>query len=668
MENDLAIVATDFKAISSDDGKLSIEGYANTIDKDRYGDVVLPSAFKMDNYNKNPIILLQHDQNQPIGTMVSYEVTDQGLKIKVEISNAAEDLYRVKTLINDGVLRAFSIGFRMLKGKYIPEDDIYVIQELELLEVSIVSVPANQDSVFTVSKSFNTIKEAAILEAKALITTTDSNSEETEVETETVEIVDESTTVTTTETVSTEKEVTVETVVDDGESDTPVTDPANTMAAGKTVSETEQKNTNNKEDFIMDETIEKAIADAVEKARLDAEKKIAADAKASEVETKAKEAEEARIATAVEKALEVEREKAAGIPTGRDGVEMPTMTLSLEQEREYVKQVDDLYLLSILLDKPMTSLEAFKALPEVVTKAVVNTGGTALAPVGFDKRLMEDMRQILKIEPLFASFNMPLADYRLPFNAAGVSAEWQVAGGTPADQSVTFDSVLFTAKKLMSVVGFNYEDEDDSVVAMLPTIRQELAYGMAQLLETTLVAGAGIANDFRGLTDYATGAGVSHNYDITGGVAVAFTPAHVAAARAMMGRYGVDPSKVVLLINLQDYFDLVGDTLVTTIQNFGPQATVLKGQLATIWGIPIIPTESIATAAAVGDVRACLVRPDRFKLGYRKGMNVETWRDPRNQTKSLTAAMRMDFNPLVPLTAGQLAAGQTFIINLKAAL
>ena len=165
MKNDLALTVTEVKVLE-EDGKLSISGYANTIDKDRYGDVVLPSAFKMENYEKNPIVLLQHDHGKPIGVVVEHEITENGLFIKAEISDAAEDLYKVKTLINDGVLKAFSIGFRLMKGKYIPEDDTYVIQELELLEVSVVSVPANQDSVFEVSKSFGdwkaSVKDAAI--------------------------------------------------------------------------------------------------------------------------------------------------------------------------------------------------------------------------------------------------------------------------------------------------------------------------------------------------------------------------------------------------------------------------------------------------------------------------------------------------------------------------
>ena len=55
MSNDLALTVTDVKVLN-EDGKLFIAGYANTVDKDRYGDVVLPSAFKMENFDKNPVL------------------------------------------------------------------------------------------------------------------------------------------------------------------------------------------------------------------------------------------------------------------------------------------------------------------------------------------------------------------------------------------------------------------------------------------------------------------------------------------------------------------------------------------------------------------------------------------------------------------------------------
>lgn len=139
-----------------EDAPLIIRGFANTTVKDRAGDVIPRTAWEgekaMPNYLKNPIILAFHDHSMPIGVMVDYLISDKGLEIECEISKAAGNVYQ---LIKDGILKTFSVGFRCLDADYDESTNVFVIKELELHEVSVVSVPCNQDSVFSVSKSLN---------------------------------------------------------------------------------------------------------------------------------------------------------------------------------------------------------------------------------------------------------------------------------------------------------------------------------------------------------------------------------------------------------------------------------------------------------------------------------------------------------------------------------
>lgn len=140
--------------LDSDTDELIIEGYANTITKDRAGDVIPKEAWEapsaLGNYQKNPIILAYHDHSNPIGNMIDFEITEFGLKIKARISKAAG---RVYTLVKEGVLKTFSVGFRILDAEWDSKSDTYLITEVELHEVSVVSVPCNQDSTFSVAKS-----------------------------------------------------------------------------------------------------------------------------------------------------------------------------------------------------------------------------------------------------------------------------------------------------------------------------------------------------------------------------------------------------------------------------------------------------------------------------------------------------------------------------------
>ena len=147
------------------DGRLYITGYANTVTKDRAKEIVVAQAWNkgMDNYKKNPVLLFQHDQNKPIGTVTRLEIDSNGLKIEAAVSTAAEKLYGTQTLIKDGALKAFSVCFVPKDGKIDKKTDTTYITDLELLEISIVSIPANQDSLFNIMKSLSAEDKAEFL-------------------------------------------------------------------------------------------------------------------------------------------------------------------------------------------------------------------------------------------------------------------------------------------------------------------------------------------------------------------------------------------------------------------------------------------------------------------------------------------------------------------------
>ena len=144
------------KSSEEDDAPLIIKGYANTTVRDRSGDVIPASVWKNENtlkdYLKNPIILGFHNHDKPIGKMVDYQVTELGLEITVEIYNTIEYIYKA---VKNGILKTFSIGFWLRDFEYNDTTDSFVLKDIELYEISVVSVPCNQDSVFSLSKSMS---------------------------------------------------------------------------------------------------------------------------------------------------------------------------------------------------------------------------------------------------------------------------------------------------------------------------------------------------------------------------------------------------------------------------------------------------------------------------------------------------------------------------------
>jgi uncharacterized protein len=131
---------------------LQFEGYASTVDIDRTRDVVLPTAFSkfLEQYMTNPIILLQHDSDKPIGSIVEATIDDTGLYVKGIVKSDKENIFQD---LRTGVIKTMSFGYRVndydlaeaeQEGKRIVTA---VIKELELFEISLVSVPMNPNAM-----------------------------------------------------------------------------------------------------------------------------------------------------------------------------------------------------------------------------------------------------------------------------------------------------------------------------------------------------------------------------------------------------------------------------------------------------------------------------------------------------------------------------------------
>ncbi|RLB72525.1 MAG: HK97 family phage prohead protease [Deltaproteobacteria bacterium] len=132
--------------IDEETGNLRIEGYANFATKDRDGDIVMPNSYELANFSKNPIMLYQHDHGRPIGKMTSFKTTDMGLYVAGDVVKGLDD--QAYQAIKSGVVQTFSIGFIGKNGFWDDNYETFYFTEIELLEVSAVSVPSQPNSTF----------------------------------------------------------------------------------------------------------------------------------------------------------------------------------------------------------------------------------------------------------------------------------------------------------------------------------------------------------------------------------------------------------------------------------------------------------------------------------------------------------------------------------------
>jgi len=117
------------------------------------GDSVAVEGWKLDNYKKNPVVLWGHDGTMlPVGKATRVWVQGGKLKATAELAPASVSQYaeRVRGMISAGYLNATSVGFAPLRMKLSNDKNRpYGIDfiEQELLEFSIVSIPANPDAL-----------------------------------------------------------------------------------------------------------------------------------------------------------------------------------------------------------------------------------------------------------------------------------------------------------------------------------------------------------------------------------------------------------------------------------------------------------------------------------------------------------------------------------------
>ena len=158
--------------------KEKVSFVASSATPDRYGDIIDQKGWILDNYKKNPVVLLNHDSNQlPIGKGNVYIRNDQ-LTIDVEFDSEDPRAKEVERKAKKGFMNAVSVGFRPLESKSrseLPSDHKYYgkrgmyYSKAELLEVSIVTIPANGEATMLEQKFYNAMKEEILREVKEVI-------------------------------------------------------------------------------------------------------------------------------------------------------------------------------------------------------------------------------------------------------------------------------------------------------------------------------------------------------------------------------------------------------------------------------------------------------------------------------------------------------------------
>ena len=628
------------EAGDSDDNSVMISGYASTQDVDRHGDVVPASVWKkgLENYLKNPIILAFHDHTQPVGKMVEHKIEkDQGLWIKAKISSASEKVYK---LIKDGILSAFSIGFRVKDAEYDAATKLFVVKELELHEISVVSVPANQNTLFSLAKAFETAEEYETFKlqfasqdqsAKGLENGLDAGKQNKEW-----------------------------TIMNPEEIKQLLADAAKAAAqeAAKSALEAQQAaaaelEAKRQAEAALEAKIKAAVSATVETGATGAEKLLA------EVEKRlADQAEASKNALAgLEAAL---KEKAAEL----EAIQRSKMSFGDQQQRDGVSYQDKetAVLLARMSNK---SIESTKFGKQLIEKA-----GAHVSSATFEQevslQMESEVRRRLVVAPLLRNIQMQTNVMTIPVNPEAGTAQWvtnaQFGTSNSAGNNATHQlkEITLNAYKVATNEYLAYEEEEDALMAIMPVVRDGMIRRVARAIDKAFLRGAGSGGDpVKGLAACAVGTGVNSNVAIaTTGTAV--TVANLRAMRKGLAVWGLNPADVVYIVNSSVYYNLLEDSTFQTMNQVGTQATLLTGQIGQIGNSPVLVSGELNDPSATagtdfGNVGALCFAPGNFLVGNQRGLRMDTQELVETQRRVMVASLRTG---LVQVTSN-LGAGVT---------
>ncbi len=309
---------------------------------------------------------------------------------------------------------------------------------------------------------------------------------------------------------------------------------------------------------------------------------------------------------------------------------------------------------------------------EAACKALTSTGtgtGDELVPTGMAAELWQDFFSASRVVNDLPTQPMPTDPFDDPLGLGDVT--WRKGTqntATTASDTATAKSTL-TSTEEVAEVDWSYTLDEDAIIAMMPSLRARLALSGGEAMDAFALNAdstdantgninlddANPPNDSYYLSDGQDG--IRHLYIVdntgqhvnAGGDALA--DADMTSLLNKLAKYGLDLNSARIVPAIQAYFAMVGLTNVATVDKYGPQATILTGELARYRGVPVIPSASQPLAEADGKVSTTAGNNTlgtisaynrlMWKVGFRRGLLIEVDRSIQSRQLIMVASFRL---------------------------
>ena len=323
----------------------------------------------------------------------------------------------------------------------------------------------------------------------------------------------------------------------------------------------------------------------------------------------------------------------------------------------------------------------FGAMRADAYKAMTSTGANAgdeWVPTFASSELWRDMHLETAVASQIRRVDMPTNPYDLPTLDDDVSFKYASSENVAVTASdLNTGKAVLSAKKIQAEVNFSGEVSEDSIIPIVPEIRANLVRRGAQSIDDLIVHGD-VETGGTGNVNKDDGAPAAGSFYLaldgmrkfclvtnTGQVkqfAGAFTTTLFGNTRALLGKYGARPSDLLFISGVSTINAIQDVAQFQTLEKYGPQATILTGELGRIAGVPVILSESIPGAsidmtAADGKYTSAspasnntkgwfvLANKNQWRSGFRRDLQIESFRDIQKDMNILVASFRMALIP-----------------------
>jgi len=295
--------------------------------------------------------------------------------------------------------------------------------------------------------------------------------------------------------------------------------------------------------------------------------------------------------------------------------------------------------------------------------------GDELVPTGMATELWDDFFMASRVAADLDNQPMPTDPFDDPLGLGDVTWRKGGQGNPPTAQNVPTAKSTLTSTEQIAEVDWSYSLDEDSVVAIMPSLRKRLTISGGEQIDAfalnadataTATGNINLDDDTPDADAYYLSSGqdgIRHLYIVdntgqhvnAGGDALA--DADLTAMLNYLDKYGIDLPNVRIVPGIGAYFAMLGLTNVATVDKYGPLATIVKGELARYRGVTVLPSASQPLAEADGKKSVTAAsntlgtisayNRNFWRLGFRRGLMIEVDKNIRSRELYMVISFRI---------------------------